>query len=472
MIIQPISSRVAPVNTPKALIILFNGESGSGGLADNNDATASELEPNPRLLIVQNDNLAAAPVPLDIGTNNLIGHNGLTGVADPEYSPQTRDQVRHGWELGLSERIKAGDFDDYELVCLAKTGQGGSTIDLFTLKGWGYDNIFRDRYQSAKSYVDGLGLESDVVIWWQQGINDALATSAEAHGDDTNAWLVDVFSWFETMRSFVGRHCPIIISELPREFDNYNKAIYSLAALPGNYVVKAREGLLEDAAHYAYAANKAIADRKSDLTLALFREGYNPSAAAAADALAPRFPVAAPINWDSFGGDAAVSGNQLTGTTGGAGAASSTRIDLAFDTTLTMVMTSDVAARGAALQLVRVPEPQSWSGIVQSYIGVFFNTNLFLDRKPSRVAARETTKLQVDRGAGLVDIVTVFPATLSFKVTRAGDVLVFLKNNNADEELVYTAAGYLAGVRFCYARVTFAIPGSKSVAVTLTQPTN
>jgi zinc transporter ZupT len=78
----------------------------------------------------------------------------------------------------------------------------------------------------------------------------------------------------------------------------------------------------------------------------------------------------------------------------------------------------------------------------------------------------------VDRGAGLVNIVTVFPATLSFKVTRAGDVLVFLKNNNADEELVYTAAGYLAGVRFCYARVTFAISGSKSVAVTLTQPTN
>ena len=76
---------------PKLLVII-TGESNSGGFALNSEATTEEVAPRSAVQILDNDVLAFRP--LDIGTNNLLGHAGL------------KPTETHGFELELANRAE------------------------------------------------------------------------------------------------------------------------------------------------------------------------------------------------------------------------------------------------------------------------------------------------------------------------------------------------------------------------------
>ena len=126
-------------NKPPLLIVLF-GESNSGGIAPNSSATSQELAP--RNLPIMNNSTNQFE-PLDIGTNNLIGHIGL------EYAMYNS----HGMELEIANKYDANYFPNND-VFLLKAGAGGSKIDEWE-SGDVYYQTFLSRCQNAMSLLFG-----------------------------------------------------------------------------------------------------------------------------------------------------------------------------------------------------------------------------------------------------------------------------------------------------------------------------
>ncbi|MBL8182439.1 MAG: InlB B-repeat-containing protein, partial [Blastocatellia bacterium] len=89
-------------------LVIITGESNSGGYAVNADATPTELSARPGVQILNNNTLLFED--LDIGTNNLIGHAGLS------------ENATHGFELGLANSVAASEWPNSP-VYLVKAGQ-------------------------------------------------------------------------------------------------------------------------------------------------------------------------------------------------------------------------------------------------------------------------------------------------------------------------------------------------------------
>lgn len=144
------------VFTKPPLLFVFFGESNSGGIAPNSSATLQELAPR-NLQIMNNATFQFEP--LDIGTNNLIGHIQL------EYAMFNS----HGMELQLANKYDANFFPNNE-VFLVKAGAGGSKIADWNTGGTYYTN-FLSRVQNA---IDLLFYENPINIKFMLslGIND------------------------------------------------------------------------------------------------------------------------------------------------------------------------------------------------------------------------------------------------------------------------------------------------------------
>ncbi len=169
-----------------ATVLIFNGESNSGGLAENAKATASEIAPRSQVQIFDNTGLASFQT-LDIGTNNLVGH--------AEFAAQEKAN-RHGWELGLANSVEAGEWLN-STVYLIKTGQGGSTISQWddTDPYW---TTFLARTRPALSILRSQGLIPCIYVWWTLGINDKGA------GTTVAAWRAGVEAFFVRLRNELG----------------------------------------------------------------------------------------------------------------------------------------------------------------------------------------------------------------------------------------------------------------------------
>ena len=195
-----------------ATVIIFNGESNSGGLGENSKATAAELAPRPSVQIFDNAGLTSFQ-PLDIGTNNLVGH------AQFDASVQAS---RHGWELGLANSVEAGQWLD-DTVYLIKTGQGGSVIAQWNEAG-AYWQTFLARTQAALDILRGRGLIPCIYFWYTLGINDG-------GGGPGSAWRAAVEAFFVRVRNELG-YVPIFYSEFMAEagMSTSNDAIHAMAA--------------------------------------------------------------------------------------------------------------------------------------------------------------------------------------------------------------------------------------------------
>lgn len=193
-------------------VIIFNGESNSGGHAQNSLATAHELAPRPCIQIFDNAGLTSFQ-DLDIGTNNLIDHDMFTPPIPSE---------RHGWELGLANSVEAGEWFD-STVYLVKTGQGGSKIADWNVSG-AYWQKFLTRTRAALSLLRSQGKVPVIYLWYTLGINDMGA------GTPMATWQSGVQAYFKRVREELG-YIPIFAVEfMPGVgMESWNSALHTMA---------------------------------------------------------------------------------------------------------------------------------------------------------------------------------------------------------------------------------------------------
>jgi hypothetical protein len=237
----------APLGT---LSFVFTGESNSGGIANNYQASAAEQAPRASVQIM---NLASGTFQfenLDVGTNNLLDHHGLEA-----YFGAT-----HGFELSLANEVEAGTFPGINQVYLVKTGQGGSK-----LSGWNvgeyYWNKFLQRINAAKTQ---LPASRQWVVWYGLGLNDFIQNTP-----------------VETFRTQTIAHLAKIKAELPgtiivvTEYQasgafSYNQVIREIAASdPDVFLVNTNSTgapLVTDFYHYDYQAFKTVGNRMAKKT--------------------------------------------------------------------------------------------------------------------------------------------------------------------------------------------------------------
>jgi len=247
---------------PPRLLVIVTGESNSGGYAVNADATPEEVAPRPAVQILDNTTLAFQP--LDIGTNNLIGHDRL----DPSAT--------HGIELELANRVERLPADS-QPVYLVKTGQGGSTIGQWAPDGKYFDT-FRTRVAAAKKLLADRPLLP--VIFFSLGINDAIAKTPVAR------WKQDVKDHLARLRQEVAGDPPIVMTRFMPRYEAFNAAIAEICSeMQGVYSVETRDAALRDDNHWSYAGMKVVAGRMIDVLerLGLFppRQAEKPAASPA-----------------------------------------------------------------------------------------------------------------------------------------------------------------------------------------------
>jgi len=232
------------------LVFVFAGESNAGGQAVNASASAAELAARPSVQILNNTSLEFES--LDVGTNNLIDHFGLT------------DNATHGMEIGLANEVDAGSFPGRSTVYLVKTGQGGSTIGEWD-DGDPYWDTFLERIAAAKEL---LGESVRWVVWYSQGINDAIAGTAAA-----------------TWKAATVAHLAKIQTELPgcvvvmTEFQGLSN---------GSYTTQIREIAAADAAVSSVDLTGAATDGGNHWSYAGFKNTVVPAMVAATLALGVR----------------------------------------------------------------------------------------------------------------------------------------------------------------------------------------
>ena len=173
-------------------LYIISGESNSGGLGFNSDIPASELQPNQKVQIWNNDTNSGF-ADLQIGVNNLRGHTGLTGVSG-------YDTTRHGLERSLA-------LDATRRIWLVKAGQGGSTIGQWAANS-AYSNTLTTRVNGAIAAMQAARLRPLPIFVWWLGINDAVA------GTTPTTWRTLSEAHFARVRTLLGANTPIYMMKI------------------------------------------------------------------------------------------------------------------------------------------------------------------------------------------------------------------------------------------------------------------
>jgi Carbohydrate esterase, sialic acid-specific acetylesterase len=250
---------------PKPLVIVFTGESNTGGLAYNLSATADEKLPQPRLKILNNNTLLFES--LLIGTNNITDHEDATDGYGLTLSP-TWASSRHGWEVPLSTAIRRNEFGQRP-VYLIKTGQGGSkAAEWESLSGARRMSKFIARINAMAAIV---GNQFDVVIWMSIGINDAINNGLSYRG----TYNAKMAIYLANIRAqFPGRRCPILMTGLTEAYPEYTEEVKRVALNNGAVFVPT-DGASQidteggDVNHWGYSGVQTIGNRLIKLTKSL-----------------------------------------------------------------------------------------------------------------------------------------------------------------------------------------------------------
>lgn len=232
---------------PGPLVFVFAGESNSGGIALNSQATEAELAPRPSVQIMDLYSGGFGFEPLDIGYNNLVDHEGIS--TSPAYVPSPPHGILvHGMELGLANAVEAGAFPGVSSVYLIKTGHGGSRIAQWDVGG-PYWTKFLQRTDAAKAV---LPANARWIVWYSQGINDAVA------GVPIDTWKTATVAHLAKLRAQLPG-CQIIFTEfqsMPANggYPAVNAAIRELVAADPSLASVSTVGAATDGAnHWSYA---------------------------------------------------------------------------------------------------------------------------------------------------------------------------------------------------------------------------
>jgi trimeric autotransporter adhesin len=225
------------------LAFVITGESNSGGIGLNSEATSGELASRSAVQIM---NLTSGDFlfeNLDIGTNNLRDHSGLEAYYDSS----------HGFELQLANSTEGNAFPDQPQVYLTKTGHGGSQISQWNIGG-AYWTKFLQRTAAAKTQ---LPEDRQWVVWLSLGINDAIAgvatstwkTAMVAHINKIKADLpgsIIIMTEFQAMSSGSG-------------YPTYNAVMDEIAAEEADvFAINTTGAALRDGNHWSYAGLKTV----------------------------------------------------------------------------------------------------------------------------------------------------------------------------------------------------------------------
>lgn len=229
------------LNPNEVWLVVFNGESNSGGYALNTELSAPELAIRSSVRIWNNNTSSFQD--LDIGTNNLISHTGLT------------DNVTHGWENGMAIESEAARLPNP--VYLVKTGQGGSLISDWAVGNpVGYWNTMINRVTAAKAAIEALGKVPKIIYWYSLGINDAIT------GTNVNTWGAAVESFFGTLREVFPNVRVLMTRLMEVEYNSYNLKIDEIiAADPLTHCIPTQDLTKRDTNHWDAAGMKKIAAR-------------------------------------------------------------------------------------------------------------------------------------------------------------------------------------------------------------------
>jgi hypothetical protein len=243
--------------TTRPLVLVFTGESNSGGIGPNARATPAELGPRACVQIMNFTNQKFSFEDLRIGVNNLCDHAGLEGY----YGKS------HGWEMELANAVADGAFAGHERVYLIKTGQGGSKI-----AQWAEDGpAWRKFVQRTEAGRKQLPADARWVVWLSLGINDALARTPIA------TWKTQVVAHLGRIRKQLPGATIVMTQFQSMGYPEINQAIAQIAAAePDVLAVDSTGAKLLDANHWDYDGLKTVTRRLIDAT----HQALSPSTAA------------------------------------------------------------------------------------------------------------------------------------------------------------------------------------------------
>ena len=229
----------------RPLVFVITGESNSGGVGDNADATEKERAPRPNLQIMNLTDGRFGFEDMQIGVNNLRDHYRLEKYYD----------VYHGLELGLANAVDDDAFAESKPVYLIKTGHGGSRIAQWSEDHEsGFWKKFVQRTDAAKKQLPG---KPRWVVWFSLGINDAI--------DDApiEPWMNAVRAHLERIR----RQLPdavIVMTQFQsmKDYPDFDEAIAEIAERdPAVIAVDSTGTTLRDKNHWDYEGLKTMATR-------------------------------------------------------------------------------------------------------------------------------------------------------------------------------------------------------------------
>lgn len=230
----------------RPLVFVITGESNSGGIGVNADASAEELEPRPNVQIM---NLTIGDFgfePMQLGVNNLRDHYRLENYYDDH----------HGLELGLANAVDGNAFPSRKPVYLIKTGHGGSRIAQWAEHNEsGFWQKFVQRTNAAKRQLPGNSAPQ-WVIWFSLGINDAI------DGTPIEAWKEGVRAHIARMKKQLPGAVIVMTRFQAMGYPDTNQAIADIAHEDASVVAVDSTGTtLRDKNHWDYAGLKAMATR-------------------------------------------------------------------------------------------------------------------------------------------------------------------------------------------------------------------
>lgn len=227
------------VDSPNNTLFVFTGESNTGGIALNSDATAFELTSTSNIKILNNTTLTSFD-DLHIGVNNLVGHAGLGAP----YNTTT-----HSWELQMINRVSAGTFNKIPTY-IVKAGQGGTKIADWYVGATTYLStncwqILQDRVDAAISIMH----PSRIVFFYQQVLNDT-------GGTDQTTWMNDTIAHFAKIRVKYPNSVIIFLEPMTTYSSWYHYIESAVAASQPNTYFVSSIGATYNALHYDYAGQK------------------------------------------------------------------------------------------------------------------------------------------------------------------------------------------------------------------------
>lgn len=258
----PASAQTRPAvdATRRPLVFVITGESNSGGVGENTDATAEERKPRPNLQIMNLTDGKFGFETMQLGVNNLRDHYRL----DKFY------ETYHGLELGLANAVDANAFANRKPVYLIKTGHGGSRVLQWSEDNeTGYWKKFMQRINAAKRQLPD---DPQWVVWYSLGINDAL------DGAPIDLWKQNVQRHLQRIKQQLPGAVIVMTQFQSMGYAETNAAIAGIADEDACVVAVDSSGTtLRDKNHWDYAGLKVMADRMIEATQQLLNAAAKPA---------------------------------------------------------------------------------------------------------------------------------------------------------------------------------------------------